>query len=307
MIRVGLVPRGGLAAWIRVRTKALPLQLSLRLGRPTRRTLMDAKQRPSHSRMYDANGNYIGVQQQQLSSEPILMSHGSYLRLLATRALQAGCLVYCITEYVADITLCEGPSMFPTIQAQGEIVLLSKYVKTLQGGPGGEARAQLAQQKQASFEQQTGRVHEWYEPIVSVSDIPTPSVWNCLQELGNSTLSVGDVVVLHHPLRKGNVCKRILGLPGDQVIYGGSLLIVPDGHLWVEGDNPNNSSDSRAYGAIPASLVVGRVVLRIWPLRGQAWMTRGGRPKETAELPNSGGSVLPAGYEGQEIVKILRK
>ena len=279
----------------------------LRLQRPPqRRNLMDAQKRPSHSRMYDESGNFI----QQQPQPPLLhdsMSSGSYLMLLASRALQAGCLVYCITEYVADITLCEGPSMYPTIQSQGEIILLSKRIRSLQGGPSGEQRSRLAQRKQLDYEKRTGRKDEWHETIVSVTDVPSPSFLERLRDLATTELQVGDVVVVHHPLRQGNVCKRILGLPGDQVIYGRSLRIVPDGHVWVEGDNPNNSSDSRSYGAVAASLVLGRVVLRLWPLRGNAWMKRGGRPKETAELPNSGGSVLPAGYDGQHIVKTGRR
>lgn len=267
-----------------------------------RRQLMDAKQRPSHSRMFDDKGNYI----HQLNAPTKTLSSSSHATILATRAVQAACMVYCITEHVADITLCEGPSMYPTIQSQGEIILLSKRVRSMQGGPRGEERREKALRKQATFEKQTGRVDEWHESFMSVSDAPSPSILECLRDVFRSSLLVGDVVVVQHPLRKGNVCKRILGLPGDQVIYGGSLQVVPDGHLWLEGDNPNNSSDSRAYGAVPASLVVGRVLLRVWPLRGNAWMKRGGRPRETAELPNSGVSVLPAGYEGQRIVRISK-
>ena len=55
------------------------------------------------------------------------------------------------------------------------------------------------------------------------------------------------------------------------------MVKVPDGHIWVEGDNPWNSNDSRNYGAIPASLIVGRVVCRIWPIKGKAMILRFGK------------------------------
>lgn len=41
---------------------------------------------------------------------------------------------------------------------------------------------------------------------------------------------------------------------------------IPKDKLWVMGDNRFNSSDSRVFGAIPKSTVVGRAFLLIWPL-----------------------------------------
>lgn len=56
----------------------------------------------------------------------------------------------------------------------------------------------------------------------------------------------GDVVLLEHPSRWGQlVVKRI-------------VREVDDG-WWVEGDNAAASDDSRAFGAVPRTAVVGRV------------------------------------------------
>jgi len=35
-------------------------------------------------------------------------------------------------------------------------------------------------------------------------------------------------------------------------------ITVPKGHVWVEGDNPTCSVDSRHFGAVPVALLVGR-------------------------------------------------
>ncbi|HEX4538990.1 MAG TPA: signal peptidase I [Acidimicrobiales bacterium] len=42
--------------------------------------------------------------------------------------------------------------------------------------------------------------------------------------------------------------------------------LVPRGEYWVMGDNRGDSKDSRAFGPIKGSLVVGRVVVRVWPV-----------------------------------------
>jgi len=43
-------------------------------------------------------------------------------------------------------------------------------------------------------------------------------------------------------------------------------ITIPPGHVWVEGDNPLDSLDSRHYGPIPLSALRGRLVMRLWPL-----------------------------------------
>ena len=41
------------------------------------------------------------------------------------------------------------------------------------------------------------------------------------------------------------------------------------GELWLVGDNPAGSTDSREFGAVPPSALRGRVVLRLWPQPGR--------------------------------------
>ncbi len=54
----------------------------------------------------------------------------------------------------------------------------------------------------------------------------------------------------------------------DQVIF---KILIPDGYIFVMGDNRGNSEDSRYHldrnnGLVPLDEVVGRVVVRIWPV-----------------------------------------
>ena len=43
-------------------------------------------------------------------------------------------------------------------------------------------------------------------------------------------------------------------------------LDVPEGYIFVMGDNRGGSSDSREFGCIPLEKVEGRVTYRVWPL-----------------------------------------
>lgn len=89
-------------------------------------------------------------------------------------------------------------------------------------------------------------------------------------------VKVGDVVVSRSPLNpKVVVCKRILGLEGEKITVVPNAhernqhvrqVIVPKGHVWLQGDNFLNSTDSRNYGPVPYALIQGKVFYKIWPL-----------------------------------------
>ena len=49
--------------------------------------------------------------------------------------------------------------------------------------------------------------------------------------------------------------------------FGGTQRVeVPSGHLWLQGDNKDNSTDSRDYGPVPYGMLRGKVFLNLWPM-----------------------------------------
>lgn len=109
----------------------------------------------------------------------------------------------------------------------------------------------------------------------------------------------GDVIVLDMPENTSRaLIKRIIGIPGDTVVLSGSnpsvqiintehpngitlsepyldpanyggrsdmSVTLGDDQYFVLGDNRKVSSDSRIWGILPKSDIVGRVFLRLYP------------------------------------------
>jgi nickel-type superoxide dismutase maturation protease len=69
---------------------------------------------------------------------------------------------------------------------------------------------------------------------------------------------VGDIVVLEHPERPWfELVKRVIDVRSSPT--SGAT------ELWVEGDDPAASTDSRHFGPVDGSQIRGRLVLVWWP------------------------------------------
>mmetsp|Transcript_38149 Transcript_38149/g.95869 ORF Transcript_38149/g.95869 Transcript_38149/m.95869 type:complete len:170 (+) Transcript_38149:312-821(+) len=79
----------------------------------------------------------------------------------------------------------------------------------------------------------------------------------------------GDIVILKSPENpQQRLVKRLVAVQGQTVRISDQRgnITVPQGHCWVEGDNPYSSRDSASkYGPIPTGLILGTVSAVVWP------------------------------------------
>jgi signal peptidase I len=138
--------------------------------------------------------------------------------------------------------------------------------------------------------------------IVKPFAIPSPSMEPTLME-GDRVLvnrlvyhfhppRRGDVIVFHPPGRPGSdpFIKRVVAVAGDTIsVHGGALYLngvaqdepyvmeypiegdypetkINPGYVWAMGDNRNNSGDSRVFGPVSLSSIMGEAFAVYWPL-----------------------------------------
>ncbi|KAG8386496.1 hypothetical protein BUALT_Bualt03G0154600 [Buddleja alternifolia] len=127
-------------------------------------------------------------------------------------------ILHLTDTYICSPTLVYGPSMLPTLNFTGDVLLVDKLSPLL------------------------GKV------------------------------GTGDVVLVRSPENpRKTITKRVLGMEGDRVTFlldpahsaRSHSLVVPKGHVWIQGDNIYASNDSRHVGPIPYGLILGRVFCRL--------------------------------------------
>jgi signal peptidase I len=118
------------------------------------------------------------------------------------------------------------------------------------------------------------------------------------------TINIGDIVVFKAPPDVKKLChddvtdlvKRVIGVPGDSLYSKGNTIYVDGKALkqnwsvfktmgttpitpitlkssqyFMMGDNHADSCDSRTWGPVPRSDIIGKVFLKVWPLSHWHW------------------------------------
>ena len=183
-------------------------------------------------------------------------------------------IVFLLKMFVGIPTTIKGTSMFPTLTS-GEKVFLSTWSATFNITPN---RGDCITFEAPSVD------------LITNADLSNPvAIYNDDKNFFEKIIYYG------LGMTKSSYIKRVIGIPGDHVqikdgkvyvndnpiedeyvskalktdmSHGGEFsdIVVPDGYVYVLGDNRISSSDSRRFGCIPIDKIEGKAWFRWWPI-----------------------------------------
>ena len=192
-------------------------------------------------------------------------------------------LALIVRYYVGTPTIVKHTSMYPTFEPNDRLILNRLY-RTFNNIP---QRGEII-----TFEAPIENYQDEEGNIIKIeADLENPTAIYAYEPQSLIEKFFYNVV----EFGKVSYIKRVIALPGEHIqikdgkVYingeefqekylpkgtethasGGKFidLIVPEGTVFVMGDNRGNSGDSRMFGCIPYEKIEGKVVLRFWPLK----------------------------------------
>ena len=181
-----------------------------------------------------------------------------------------------IRYYIVTLRIVDQTSMFPTLNT-GQRLLINRWCMT------------------TNEDLERGTIVTFYGPSVLIIkeniDLSNPvAIYYSDTEFSNWDKFKYYLLEIN----KVSYVKRVVGIAGDHIkiengkVYlnsklldepylpkdletpsmGGAFtdIVVPEGHVFLMGDNRVRSTDSRNFGCIPLDKIEGKFVLRFWPL-----------------------------------------
>lgn len=184
-------------------------------------------------------------------------------------------LALLVRYYIGTPTIVQQPSMYPTLKS-GHRLILNRTIRTFKKTPN---RGDIITFEAPSKVYVSSAEADLQNPVAEYNH----NINGIFSKFRYYVLEIG----------KDSYIKRVIGLPGDSVkiengkvyINGEELqedylqdnvvtedldgpytdIVVPEGCVFVMGDNRAQSTDSRRFGCIPIEKIESKVWIRFWP------------------------------------------
>ena len=185
-------------------------------------------------------------------------------------------LALVVRYYVGTPTIVKQSSMFPTFK-QDERLILNRLYRTFKTTP---KRGEVITFEAPTANYLNGEIADLNNPVARYENEPEGIIskffYNVV-ELGKTSyikrviaipgehiqIKDGKVYINGEEFKEDYLSEDVITKPEDGQFID---LIVPEGTVFVMGDNRGHSADSRRFGCVPYDKIEGKVVLRFWPL-----------------------------------------
>lgn len=185
------------------------------------------------------------------------------------KLLISSLIIYMVNNYLFDMTLTTGSSMYPLISKNGVVLF---YI----------CNDALVVANKLYNLYTDSRIYFWKMTHYFIKFLFSPDRFcsyneKILKQIEESleqkrkkknVYNRGDVVILYSPVNdQKRICKRIVAIENDRIYinYPNAFVQIPKNCVWVEGDNKEDSYDSRNYGSVPTSMLIGRAFFLLDP------------------------------------------
>ena len=205
----------------------------------------------------DESGEARRARTEELDREKA--SRRSFWKELPILILVALVIAILIKTFLVQVFSIPSGSMEPTLQV-GDRVMVNKLAYRFGDPARGDLIVFIDPRHQSDDGSIVGSVVRHVAESIGISS-PEAAVIKRIVALEGETVEVIDSVVYidGNPLDEPYVAEANRGVPD----WGPET--VPADHVFVMGDNRNDSTDSRGLGAIPETSIVGRAFVRVWP------------------------------------------
>lgn len=190
-------------------------------------------------------------------------------------ALIALVLAVTIRYFICTPTVVKQSSMYDTLESN-QRVILNRWTRTIKGKiERGEIITFESPSKLTLRADEVDLKHPEAIYLNRTTNIFDKFKYSVLEI--NKTSYIKRVIGLagdHIVIKNGCVYRNGTKLDEDYILEGAITdgdkfydVIVPEGYVYVMGDNREKSTDSRAFGCIPVEKIDSKLFIRFWPLK----------------------------------------